>query len=249
MKRIVVFIMIAMMASLMGNTAMAQTRKDKKAAEKAQWEAEQKQKAEEDALLHKIKMDSIANVQKAKDEAAKRAEEDRVRGEREKLREETEVNTPCSGPDYYSTSEKIRSTSVRQSMDQQMAKQMARSAALEELGSKISVALEAMINDYFKSTNRNMTEQMERRFEGMVQQTIDQKISGYRTICEKFTSFYDNNNTKNYKCYYAIELGKDDLLKPIHDNLTEDEVLRVDFDYLKFKEEFDKEFEKADKNH
>ncbi len=43
----------------------AQSRKDKKAAKKAQWEMEQKQKLEESELRHQLKIDSIANAQKS----------------------------------------------------------------------------------------------------------------------------------------------------------------------------------------
>lgn len=43
----------------------AQSRKDKKAAKKAQWEMEQKQQREEAELKHKLRMDSIANAQKS----------------------------------------------------------------------------------------------------------------------------------------------------------------------------------------
>ncbi len=43
----------------------AQSRKDKKAAKKAQWEMEQKQQMKESELRHQLKMDSIANAQKS----------------------------------------------------------------------------------------------------------------------------------------------------------------------------------------
>lgn len=43
----------------------AQSRKDKKAAKKAQLEMEQKQQMEESELRHQLKMDSIANAQKS----------------------------------------------------------------------------------------------------------------------------------------------------------------------------------------
>ena len=52
-------IIIALMAlAIVAVPATAQTRKDKKAAEKAQWEQEQKFAAEEAALRHQLKMDT-----------------------------------------------------------------------------------------------------------------------------------------------------------------------------------------------
>ncbi|MDR2286157.1 MAG: hypothetical protein LBE04_01585 [Prevotellaceae bacterium] len=156
---------------------------------------------------------------------------------------EIEISTPCSGEEFYSTKEFIRSTAVGESMDQQMAKRMVRSAALEDLGTKIRVAVNALISDYYKSTKRAMTEDLKRRFEGGTDLVVQEYISGYRTLCEKFT-----RKGSNYKCYMAIEIGTDELSKPIYEQLSDDDILRVDYDYEKFREKFNEAMSKADGN-
>jgi hypothetical protein len=168
-----------------------------------------------------------------------------ARGMSEKLQEEPEVeiSSPCTGIDFYSTKELIRSTAVGESMDQQMAKRMARSAALEDLGTKIRVAVNALISDYYKSTKQDMTEDLKQRFEGGTDLVVKEHVSGYRTICEKFT-----RKNGNYKCYMAIEIGSDELSKPVHKKLTDDNILRVDYDYEKFREKFNEAISKADGN-
>jgi hypothetical protein len=45
----------------------------------------------------------------------------------------------------------------------------------------------------------------------------------------------------------AIELGGEDFLKSMNDRLSKDERLRIDYDYEKFKETFDKEMDKFEK--
>ena len=115
----------------------AQTYKDKKEAKKATWEMKQEQAAEEAALLHKMKMDSIRK-------AAERAEAQRLREEQEEAMREVEVNVPCCGEEFFSTSTLLRASGNGQSMNQQVAKNMARSSALQELTSKVKVAVDGV---------------------------------------------------------------------------------------------------------
>lgn len=212
----------------------AQTYKDKKAAKKAAWEQDQQQKAEEDALLHKMRMDSIR-------QAAQRAEAQRLKEEQEEAMREVEVKVPCCGEEFFSTPTLIRASGSGQSMNQQVAKNMARSSALQELTSKVKVSVEALVSNYYKSENINMTENFMQKFQEMTVQKIKEEISGYRTICEKYTKFM-NNGRPAFKCYVAIEIGKDELLKPVFETLTEDQSAQIDMDYNTFKAEFDKEF-------
>jgi hypothetical protein len=156
---------------------------------------------------------------------------------------EVEISTPCSGDGFYSTKDLIRSTALGESMDQQMAKRMARSAALEDMGTKVRVAVNALISDYYKSVKRNLTEDLKQRFEGGTDLVVKEHISGLRTICERFT-----RKDGNYKCYMAIEIGSDELSKPIHEKLSNDDILRVDYDYEKFREKFNEAISKADGN-
>jgi len=52
------------------------------------------------------------------------------------------------------------------------------------------------------------------------------------------------------KTYVAIELSADDLVKQYNSRLSTDDKLKVDYDYEKFKNTFDKEMDKmaAQKN-
>ena len=77
MKKIMLF-GVVLMSFLLVTPVMAQSRKDKKAAKKAQWEMQQQQAKEEAELLHQIKMDSIRQVQADKAAARQRAEDERV---------------------------------------------------------------------------------------------------------------------------------------------------------------------------
>jgi hypothetical protein len=91
------------------------------------------------------------------------------------------------------------------------------------------------------SREMNNKEEVAERFEGLTREVLDQKLSGTRTICEKMMKV---EATSNYKCYVAIELSAQELLASYNERLSKDERLRIDYDYEKFKETFDKEMEK-----
>ena len=232
-------ILALMVLAIVAVPATAQTRKDKKAAEKAQWEQEQKFAAEEAALRHQLKMDSLANAQRvAEEKAAEAAARAKQRAEAQAAQEQ-EVEVPCG--DYYSTSEVIRALGIGEDYEQQMATEMARSAALEELASQISTSVQALVSNYKKSMRVNLKRESVRRVEGMAMTAVDQ-TTGYRIACRKTTS-YVLNGEKLFKNYMVIEVNKDELLEPIYDSIQEDEELKVDMDYQKFSEEFDKNFQ------
>ena len=47
-----------------------------------------------------------------------------------------------------------------------------------------------------------------------------------------------------YKVYLALELSADELVKKYNERLSTDERLKIDYDYEKFKDTFEKEMEK-----
>lgn len=154
--------------------------------------------------------------------------------------------TPCS--DCKSTRDIIRSRGIRESMDQQIAMEMARSSALQDMASKIGIAVRALIDDYANQRSVNNKQELEQRYERISKQLIDQTVQGYRTICEEYVLGKQPDGTNMYKCYYAIELDKEDAARSLYKGLSRDEKLRLDYDYEKFKEEFDREMNRADQN-
>ena len=234
----------------------AQSRKDKKAAEKAQWEMKQQQQKEEAELRHQMKMDSLRNVQKKNEEleaeakeARQKAEADRRAAEAEAKAkqkkaeeaaalEEKEFNEPCM--DYESTAELIRARGIGEDFEQQLSAEIARSAAIEELGSQISTKVQALLMNYKKSVRQNLKRESLRRVEGLTMTEVDQ-ATGFRVACRKTTT-YIQNGERIFKTYMVIELGEDQLLKPIYEGIQKDDDLKIDGDYQSFKQEFDDHF-------
>ncbi len=157
---------------------------------------------------------------------------------------ETEIKVMCSGPEFFTNSEVFRANALGESMDQATAKKKALANARAQMASDINTQIKGVIDNYVNSREMNNREEVAERFEGLTREVVDQKLSGVRTICEKQVVV---NATGNYKTYIAIELSAQDLLSAYNERLSNDERLRIDYDYEKFKETFEAEMNKMGK--
>lgn len=156
--------------------------------------------------------------------------------------DEVEISVHCSGPDFWSTEGMIRANNIGESLNMAISKKKARSNTLQELASKIETTIKAVVDNYQKSVNNAMSEDIEQRYEELARETINQKINGYKTICEKVT----RTSKGSYKTYLAFELPVDNVLKDLHNKISSDEKLKIDYDYEKFKKTFDNEMKKME---
>lgn len=153
---------------------------------------------------------------------------------------EKEVIVPCSGPDFFTTDKIFRANSVGESQDQVTSKKIASTNARNELAQAIQTTVKTVTDNYTNSRSMNRKEELEQKFESLNREVVDQTLSGIRTICEKLVMTRENK----YKTYLAIELSADDLVKKYNERMSADDKLKIDYDYQKFKETFDKEMEK-----
>lgn len=157
---------------------------------------------------------------------------------------ETEVSVPCSGSDFFTTSKFFRANSIGESQDQVTSKKKALANARAELAASIQTTVKAVTDNYTNSREMNNKEQVEERFEQLNREVVDQKLSGIKTICEKLMK----TNQGTYKTYIALELSADDLVAAYNEKLSKDASLKIDYDYEKFKDTFEKEMEKMGNN-
>jgi hypothetical protein len=153
---------------------------------------------------------------------------------------EKEVVVPCSGSDYFTTAKFFRANSIGESQDQVTSKKKALTNARNELAQSINTTVKTVTDNYVNSREMNNKEEVEERFESLNREVVDQTLSGIRTICEKLVK----TSQGSYKTYVAIELSADELVSKYNERLSKDERLKIDYDYEKFKETFEKEMEK-----
>ena len=155
--------------------------------------------------------------------------------------DEVVQNTPCSGPEYFSTKDAFRASAMGESMDQMTARKKAMANARQELATNISATVNIVGDNYVKATENNNVEQVLEQFQSLGRTVVNQKISGLVQICETSTR---SKSTGNYKHYVAIELGSQELMSNLAETLSNDKVLQVDYNYEKFKDTFEKEMSK-----
>jgi len=157
---------------------------------------------------------------------------------------ETEVVVPCSGPEYFTTAKFFRANSIGESQDQVTSKKKALTNARNELAQAINTTVKTVTDNYVNSREMNNREEVEERFESLNREVVDQTLSGIVTKCEKLMKTKEGS----YKTYVAIELSAEELVSKYNERLSKDDRLKIDYDYEKFKETFDKEMEKMGKN-
>ncbi len=157
-----------------------------------------------------------------------------------KKRGEVLVENYCSGDEYFSTKKVFRSNAIGESSDQMTAKKKARSNAQAELAKTISSTMKIVGDNFVKSSEFNNKEEVTEVFNEMARTVVNQELTGAIKICEKFTMTPQGN----YKCYVALELSGEKIVSKYNKRLSENEKLRADYNYEKFKEVFEEEMEK-----
>ena len=160
-------------------------------------------------------------------------------GQKQLLKEaETEVNIPCSGPEYQSSKEYFRANAYALSTDMMMAKKKALAEARAELATAMNATVKRVTDNYGSSYQVGEQEEAKGRFEDMARIVVNEKLTGTRVICEKMMKTPDGK----YKAYVAIEIAK-----AMDSRIKSDEKLRIDYEYEKFKKVFDEEMANLEK--
>lgn len=143
----------------------------------------------------------------------------------------------CSGSEFFSDKKTFRSSGIGESLDQMTAKKKARSNAQSELAKTISSTMKIVGDNYVNSTEFNNKEEVTETFNEMARTIVNQELSGAIKICEKFTKTSEGK----FKAYLALELSADKLAMKYNERLSNDEKIKADYNYQKFKDIFEAE--------
>ncbi len=154
--------------------------------------------------------------------------------------DEVLVNVYCSGPEYQTNAEAFRYSAIGESMNQMTAKNKAMSEARAGLAQAINTIVKGVTDNYVKSGNYNNQEELMQKYEGLTREVVNQSLSGTKVICEEMTK----TRSGNYKSYLCLELGGDDVLSSIQNRVNNEEMLKIDYNYEKFKKIYEEEMKK-----
>lgn len=153
---------------------------------------------------------------------------------------EVEISLHCSGAEFTSDKKHFRASGTGKSNNLEIAKEKAYSNTRGRLASLINVTVKTVTDNYAKSTTMNNQEVAQDRFETLSRQVVNQNLNNTKIICEKLTQ----DKQGNYTYYVAMEMSSDDLLNDMNNTLSKDKELKIDYDYMKFKETYEAEMNK-----
>ena len=153
---------------------------------------------------------------------------------------EVEILEYCSGNEYKSDKNRFRASATGQSMSRETAKKIARSNAEAKLARSINATIEIVTDNYVNSSKFNNVEEVTETFNDLARTVVDQQLSGAITACERLTQKTDGT----YVSYMAIELSGSELVSKYNERLSQDERIKAEYNYEKFKETFDAEMAK-----
>ena len=245
---------IVAMSMIMAVPANAQSRKDKKAAEKAQWELQQQQQKEEAELRHQMKMDSLRNAQQAQNAAAAKAQADQAKrekdaerraAEQEQLRrEQATTDMPCQ---IFDDAEWFTATASRRfkgSNANTVVTALLRSAK-QQLLQKLQGKYQQVADDYFDQMDVEEGAYERSHIESAGRMVMQQMVNETYETCRKVSAYADAEGYKTM--YMAIKISKKELLEKTVNEISKEEEMRVRFNEKQFRDSAFKVFEEDNK--
>ena len=149
------------------------------------------------------------------------------------VQQDVEINVPCSGPEFQTNKEYFRASSMGLSTDMSIAKKKAMTEARAEIATAINAKVKSVTDSYVSSYQQG-------RYQSLTRTVVEQELSGTRVICEKTMKTPDGK----YKVYVSLELAGEEIMNAMANRIKNDDKLRIDFEYEKFKKVFEEEMSK-----
>ena len=154
----------------------------------------------------------------------------------------TTKNLPC--PDCNSTAKVFRylgqhvATGDRQI---QQARSIAANAARAELATQVSATVQRVLDNYTSEYISGESNDYKQRVQDLARIVVDQLLVGTPVVCE---GTMPGSTPGNTICYACVELTGDAIVDIVAEKVSNEDKLRTDFEYEKFKKEFEEEMSK-----
>lgn len=151
-------------------------------------------------------------------------------------------NLPC--PDCKATTEVFRylgqhvASSDRQI---QQARSMAANTARVELARMVEATVKSVVDNYTSEYITDSDSEFKQRVQDIARTVVNQVVKGTPIICEGTVPGSQPGNTI---CYACVELTGKTVMDGIAAQISNDEKLRTDFEYEKFKKVLEEEMSK-----
>lgn len=111
------------------------------------------------------------------------------------------------------------------------------------LAGLIASKIEVITDRYAAQRNLGNLAEFNQKVENYTRESISQELKEVNVICEEQAT----TNNGQFQIFTAVEVSKDVIYNGIDKGLSNDQKLRQDYDVMKFKEVFDEEMDKLEK--
>ncbi len=151
-------------------------------------------------------------------------------------------NYPC--PDCKATSDVFRYLGQHvASSDRQMqqARSMAANAARTQLASMVEATVKSVVDNYTSEYITDVESEFRQRVQEISRTVVNQLLKGTPVVCE---GTMPGSQPGNIICFACVELTGKSVLDELSSQISNDEKLRTDFEYEKFKKVLEEEMSK-----
>ena len=159
------------------------------------------------------------------------------------------MKNPCTK----ATSDKnfIRANMNASSSDLAMSSEMSLFNSKDRLAQLISSDMKRVSEAYKKQRNIAGTSEFDQKFESTVRDVVSETLREISIVCEETTKTTkqreNGTNYDSYTTWTSIECSRETIYNGINSSLSNDEKLRQDYDAAKFREVFNEEINKLEK--
>ncbi len=158
----------------------------------------------------------------------------------EAFKGDVEVEIPCTGDDYRTDKDTFRASGMGYSTSMNIAKSKALLNARAELATSINSTMKRVLDNYASSYEMGEEEEAKTKFQDMARSIVNQQLQGTVVICEKMMKTQDGK----YRAYVCVELGGPEVINKVNNSVSDEDKLRIDYEYEKFKKVFEDEMSK-----
>ncbi|MBQ5875285.1 MAG: LPP20 family lipoprotein [Alistipes sp.] len=151
-----------------------------------------------------------------------------------------EVVIPLSGAQYRSDKKYWRAVQMGTSSDVSMAKKVAMQNARQDLAATVESQMKAVIENYGQNAAAGSKNQNEALYQELTRTVINRTLVGVELVEEKL--FKTENG--DYRYHVCLQISKDAMQEQLANELSENEILKLEFDRERFKKIYDEELSK-----
>jgi hypothetical protein len=153
-----------------------------------------------------------------------------------------EITIPCQDKGY-SDAEYFRAAGNGKSRNLATSKDKAMLNAKTRLAGLINSTIKSVTEQYTNEMDVGDATEFEQSFEQMTRDVVKQQLVEVGVTCEKTGTGKEGL----YETYLAIQVKKDHIYNGIDEGISKDKKLQLKYDRMKFKEKFDEEMDKLER--